>query len=254
MNMQSANIRKSLAVAGWALAFFLFSAAAEDPADKLLAEIDDNLWANTKTITGSLIIDNGRQERVLTWEVWMEGVERSFSHYLSPPREKGTKMLKIADRLWLYTPRTDRKLLIAGHLMRQSMFGSDLSYEDMMEDKKLSRAYKASLEPCAAGEEQPCAVLFLVARDEDITYHSRRLWVDPEKKTVRREELYARGGKLLKTVEFLDYRPIDSRLFPRRMIFRDKLKENTKTTYVFDSIEFDVPLPDDIFSQSRLKR
>ena len=138
--------------------------AGESDAQRLLTAVDDNLWSNTKTITGRLIIDNGRRERVLTWEVWMEGVERSFSHYLSPPREKGTKMLKIEDKLWLYTPRTDRKILIAGHLMRQSMFGSDLSYEDMMEDKKLSRAYRASLEPCAASEETPCAVLYLLGR------------------------------------------------------------------------------------------
>ncbi len=159
--------------------------AGESDAQRLLTAVDDNLWSNTKTITGRLIIDNGRRERVLTWEVWMEGVERSFSHYLSPPREKGTKMLKIEDKLWLYTPRTDRKILIAGHLMRQSMFGSDLSYEDMMEDKKLSRAYRASLEPCTASEEAPCAVLYLLALDEGTTYHSRRLWVDPEKKIVR---------------------------------------------------------------------
>lgn len=228
--------------------------AGENDAQRLLTAVDDNLWSNTKTITGRLIIDNGRRERVLTWEVWMEGVERSFSHYLSPPREKGTKMLKIEDKLWLYTPRTDRKILIAGHLMRQSMFGSDLSYEDMMEDKKLSRAYRASLEPCTASEEAPCAVLYLLALDEGTTYHSRRLWVDPEKKIVRRQELYAKSGKLLKTVDFLDYRPIGQRLFPKKMVFRDRLKENTKTTYVFDSIEFDVSIPEGTFSQLQLKR
>jgi len=239
-----------LMVLSWALA----AGAGEGDAQRLLMAVDDNLWSNTKTITGRLIIDNGRRERVLSWEVWMEGVERSFSHYLSPPREKGTKMLKIEDKLWLYTPRTDRKILIAGHLMRQSMFGSDLSYEDMMEDKKLSRAYRATLEPCDAAEETPCVVLFLVALDEGTTYHSRRLWVDPEKKTVRRQELYAKSGKLLKTVDFLDYRPIGHRLFPKKMVFRDRLKENTKTTYVFDTIEFDVAIPEDTFSQARLKR
>jgi outer membrane lipoprotein-sorting protein len=251
----NATMANLLMVAAALVFTFAQSAGAqESDAQRLLAAVDDNLWSNSKTITGRLIIDNGRRERVLTWEVWMEGVERSFSHYLSPPREKGTKMLKVEDKLWLYTPRTDRKILIAGHLMRQSMFGSDLSYEDMMEDKKLSRAYRASLETCGAGEEPPCVALYLVALDEDTTYHSRRLWVDPEKKIVRRQELYARGGKLLKTVEFLDYRPLGHRLFPRRMVFRDKLKENTKTTYVFETIEFDVPIPEDMFSQSRLKR
>ena len=215
---------------------------------------DDNLWANTKHIEGQLIIDNGRKERVLTWEAWMEGVERSFTDYKSPPREKGTKMLKIDDKLWMYTPRTDRKILIAGHMLRQSMMGSDLSYEDMMEDKKLSASYAATLEGNAEVRGTECCVLLLVAHDKTTTYQMRRLWVDPEKEIVLREEMYAKGGKLLKKVEFLDYRPLGERLFPRRMIFRDALKENTKTTYVFDTIEFDVEIPTKYFSQSILKR
>lgn len=224
-----------------------------DP-QKLLEEVDDNLWSNTKYIEGRLIIDNGRKERVLTWEHWMEGVDRAYSHYKSPPREKGTKMLKLVDKLWMYTPRTDRKILIAGHLLRQSMMGSDLSYEDMMEDKKLSAAYTASFVAKEDLRGAECCVLHLVAHDKTTTYQTRKLWVDVDRKIVFRQELYAKGGKLLKDVEYLDYRPLGKRLFPRQMIFRDLLKENTKTTYMFDEIEFDVNIPKKYFSQSILKR
>ena len=61
----------------------------------LLEAVDDNLWSNTKYIEGRLIINNGRLERTLEMVSWMEGVERSYSFYKSPPRERGTKMLKI---------------------------------------------------------------------------------------------------------------------------------------------------------------
>ncbi len=230
------------------------SQSQELDAQKLLEAVDDNLWSNTKYIEGRLIIDNGRKERILTWEHWMEGVDRAYSNYLSPPREKGTKMLKIVDKLWMYTPRTDRKLLIAGHLLRQSMMGSDLSYEDMMEDKKLSAAYKATFVTTEDLRGTECCVLLLEAHDKTTTYQSRKLWINREEKTVLRQELYAKGGKLLKDVEYLDYRPLGKRMFPRKMIFRDLLKENTKTTYIFDTIEFDIKIPAKYFSQSILKR
>jgi len=221
---------------------------------KLLEDVDDNMWSNSKYIEGRLIIDNGRKERVLTWEHWMEGVDRAYSHYTSPPREKGTKMLKIEDKLWMYTPRTDRKILIAGHLLRQSMMGSDLSYEDMMEDKKLSAAYTATFVAKEDLRGTECCVLHLVAHDETTTYQTRKLWVDVDRKIVFRQELYAKGGKLLKDIEFLEYRTLGKRLFPRKMIFRDLLKENTKTTYMFDEIIFDIDIPEQYFSQSILKR
>jgi hypothetical protein len=237
------------------LFLFVVPAFAEEiNAQKLLEQVDDNLWANTKFISGRLIIDNGRKVRTLTQDSWMEGVDRSYSHYKSPAREKGTKMLKIGGQLWMYTPRTDRKILIAGHLLRQSMMGSDLSYEDMMEDHKLSHSYSATLEAFEEFGGINCAVLHLVARDKETTYQTRKAWIDPDKRIVLKEERFAKSGKLLKRIEFRDYGKIDHRLFPRTMVFRDMLKEGTQTTYKFDVIEFDVEIPEKYFSQSILKR
>lgn len=242
-----------LALAG--LFIFVATANAEEiDAQKMLERVDDNLWANTKFITGRLIIDNGRKIRTLVQDSWMKGVDRSYSHYKSPAREKGTKMLKIGGKLWMYTPRTDRKILIAGHLLRQSMMGSDLSYEDMMEDHKLSRSYSATFEGFEDFSGTRCAVLHLVARDKKTTYQTRKVWISPENNTVLKEERFAKSGKLLKRIVFKDYEEIGSRLFPRTMVFRDMLKENTKTSYKFDLIKFDVEIPAKYFSQSILKR
>ncbi len=241
------------------LVMFMFlipvlSSAEEVDAQKLLEEIDANMWSDTKHIEGRLIIDNGRRVRELKQETWMEGVTKSFSRYLSPARERGTKMLKIKNKLWLYTPQTDRKILISGHLLRQSMMGSDLSYEDMMEDVKVSRAYQATFEGYEDFEGKQVAILELKAKKADSTYQTRKVWADPERYVVLKEIRFAKSGKPLKMVEFLDYHPIEGRLFPREMVFRDLLKTDTKTTYAFDSIQFDVEIPGRYFSQSILKR
>ena len=244
------------------LGFFFFSLASSPSlksaeaidAQKLLEQVDDNLWSHTKFISGRLIIDNGRKIRTLTQDSWMEGINRSYTHYKSPAREKGTKMLKIKGKLWMYTPRTDRKILIAGHLLRQSLMGSDLSYEDMMEDHKLSKSYTATFDSFANIETIKCAVLNLTARDKKTTYQTRKVWINPEDKTVLKEERSAKSGKLLKRILFKDYEIIGTRKFPRTMIFKDLLKENTKTTYKFDVIEFDIEIPPSYFSQSILKR
>ncbi len=239
--------------------FFYFvslGATEEISAQKLLELVDENLWAETKFVSGRLIIDNGRKTRTLTQDSWMEGFTRSYSYYKSPAREKGTKMLKIGDKLWMYTPRTDRKILIAGHLLRQSMLGSDLSYEDMMEDHKLSHSYRATFS--AQGFEDfagvRCAILNLLARDKKTTYQTRQVWINQGENIVLKEERFAKSGKLLKRVLFEDYEKIGDRLFPRTMIFRDMLKENTRTVYKFDNIEFDIDIPARYFSQSILKR
>ncbi len=221
---------------------------------RLLVAVDNNMWATTKHIDGRLIIDNGRRVRELAMESWMEGVTRSYSVYKSPARERGTKMLKLDRKLWMYTPQTDRKILIAGHMLRQSMMGSDLSYEDMMEDEKLSESYTGTID----GEEELDGVKVLVitlkARRKSKTYQILKIWADPVRTVVLKEEAYAKSGKLLKTIEFKEFRSIGKRLFPKRMIFRDMLKNNTKTTYMFDEIEFGIKIPKKYFSLRVLKR
>ena len=47
---------------------------------------------------------------------------------------------------------------------------------------------------------------------------------------------------LIKDVEFLGYRLVGKRLFPKKMVFRDLLKQNTQTTYIFDVIKFDIKI------------
>ena len=81
-----------------------------------------------------------------------------------------------------------------------------------------------------------------------------RSWINQEKRIVLKEERFAKSGKLLKRILFKDYEKMGNRLFPRTMVFRDMLKENTQTTYKFDVIEFDVEIPAKYFSQSILKR
>ena len=75
------------------------SVAQEINAMHLLEAIDTNLWSKTKYINGHLIIDNGRRVRSLEVDTWMEGVDKSYSFYKSPPREKGTQMLKMQNLL-----------------------------------------------------------------------------------------------------------------------------------------------------------
>lgn len=49
----------------------------------------------------------------------VKGDHKGYTEYLAPAREKGTKMLKLENQLWIYSPATDRTIQIAGHMLRQ---------------------------------------------------------------------------------------------------------------------------------------
>lgn len=222
--------------------------------DEILKKVDRNMFSDTKIVVSRMVIHGERGSRTVEAKSWQRGARESFSEFLAPIREKGTKMLKLQDMLWTYTPSTDRTVLISGHMLRQSVMGSDLSYEDMMEDPHLPNLYsaKTSAEEIVGG--RPCWVLDLAAKVEEIAYYSRKVWVDKERNLMLKENLYAKSGKLLKTVVVREVMEVQKRWVANSIIYKDVLKEGEGTEFLVGSVAFDVDIPEYLFSKAALKK
>jgi outer membrane lipoprotein-sorting protein len=238
------------------LSFLVVSAGyAQYPdGNEILKKIDNNMSARSKIVQSRMVIHGARGSRTVVSKSWIEGVDRSFTEYLAPPREKGTKMLKLEDQLWTYSPQTDRTIRIAGHLLRQSVMGSDLSYEDYMEDPEMSNIYDATVIAETQIEDRECWVLDLVAQEENVAYYKRKLWVDKTRFVPLKEELYSKSDKLLKNLIIKKVERLEDRWYPSHMIFKDVMKSGEGTEFIVDSIELDVSISPYIFSKAALRK
>ena len=223
-------------------------------ANQILEKVDQNMVSKNQVATSQMIIHGRRNDRTITSKGWTEGSEKSLSDYLSPAREEGTKMLKLEDQLWIYSPSSDRTILISGHMLRQSVMGSDLSYEDMMEDRKLTEVYNAKVTGEEKIEDRDAWVLELEAKVDDATYQSRKIWVDQERYVPLKEELYAKSGQLLKKTTMKDVEQIDGRWYPKTVVYKDMLKDGEGTEFTLVDVKFDQDIPEYIFSKAALKR
>ena len=222
---------------------------------EIITAMDDNLNAKSRVMTSKMIVHGRRSSRTIESKNWVIGINQAFTEYLSPPREAGTKMLKLEDKLWTYSPQTDRVIQISGHMLRQSVMGSDMSYNDMMEDRPLLELYEAILEGSVIIDGRDHWIMLLKAKVKGLSYPQRRSWIDKEYLLPMKEELYAKSGKLLKTATMDGIKKIQGRWFPSRYLFKDELKRNSKgTEWHIDDIQFDVNIPDKRFSKSNLRK
>lgn len=223
--------------------------------EEILKLVDNNLVIDQAVSISTMIVHGRRGTRTIKSKSWAKGRDKAFVEYLSPAREKGRKMLKIGDKLWTYTPEpSDRIITISGHLLRQSVMGSDLSYEDMMENHKLTEMYDARLTGREDINGRPCWVLELTAKKKDVAYHTRKIWVDSGRWLPLREERFARSGRLLKTTEITEVFKIDNRWYPKKMIFKDKLSKGKGTEYIIESIDFNVEIPEYMLTKAALRQ
>ena len=238
------------------LIFFSSTAYAESLSGvEILERIDKNYDAKSRISTATMVIKGRRGSRTITSKSWAQGTDKAFTKYLSPPREKDTKMLKLGDELWIWSPSADRTIKIAGHMLRQSLMGSDVSYEDFMEDPQLKNSYDVVVTGEDKVSDRDCYVLQLTAKkDVSVSYHKRKIWVDKERYLPLQQELFAKSGKILKRFTINETIKVDKRWYPKRMTFKDVLKKGEGTAIVLDSLQFDVDIPAHVFSKASLRK
>ncbi|MCX6333531.1 MAG: outer membrane lipoprotein-sorting protein [Bacteroidia bacterium] len=236
------------------ITIFLMVPLFSQPSGKeILNLIDKNLSAKTQIMTVKMVISGARGSRTIEFKSWAEGEEKAFTEYTNPAREKGTKMLKLEDKLWIFSPSTDRIIQITGQMLRQSVMGSDLSYEDMMEDPGLSSHYNASVTGSDTLQNRKCWILQLNAVNKGEAYEVRKLWVDQERSIPLKEELFGKSGKLLKRTQLYNITRIQGRWYPMKVVYKDMLKTGDGTQFIIESIKLDEIIPATIFSKASLK-
>ena len=233
----------------------LFGQSDQLSVEEIIVAMDNNLNAKSRIMKSKMIVKGRRSTRTIESKNWVIGANKAFTEYLSPPREAGTKMLKLDDKLWTYSPQTDRVIQISGHMLRQSVMGSDMSYNDMMEDRPIQDLYNATLEGSVNMNGRKHWILYLEAKIDGLSYPKRRSWIDVEYLLPMKEELYAKSGKLLKTATMGGVKKIQDRWFPSRFLYKDELKRNSKgTEWVIEDISFDMNVPSNRFTKAMLRK
>jgi len=210
-------------------------------------------FASRSSVARMLIItpDGTREKK---FRSFARGEQDSLLVFEKPARDKGTKFLKIAGQLWIYFPRTEKTVKIAGHLLRQSMLGSDFSYEDITENRSVLEDYDGTLHASEEFGGEPCHVIHLKEKTRGMSYPERRYWISKKTYLPLREERYAKNGRLLKIATFTDVRQFGESHYPTRFIMEDTLKEGSRTEIILDELHFSIPEPEGVFDKRNLRR
>ncbi|MHB1351509.1 MAG: outer membrane lipoprotein-sorting protein [Desulfobulbaceae bacterium] len=224
-------------------------------AREILARIDD-LWRSTSsTATLRMVVKTEHYTRTMVMESWTKGREKSLVRIVSPLKEKGTVSLKNDDTLYTYLPKTDRVIRLTTGMMMGSWMGSHFTNDDLVKESRLAEDYDPEITFEGTLDGQEIVEFALIPKPEAPVVWGKIVIV------VRAGDLlplvsryYDEEMTLARTLDFLDIREMGGRLLPvvLRMVPADKPGEFTEMTY--QAIDFDVDLPDSLFSLMQLRR
>jgi outer membrane lipoprotein-sorting protein len=221
--------------------------------DEILKRMDANTSYRTIEYDGTLAIYAGETVRTKEMKATAMGTSKALAEFTNP-EDKGTKFLKIDKNLWIYFPSEQDTVKISGHMLKEGMMGSDVSYQDALESDDLFKKYAVTVSGEDTVDGRPCYVLTLDATVKDVQYETRKMWVDEERFVALKQEMHAKSGKLLKVSRVLEVQQIGDRFFPIRAEISDQLKQGSRTQFIMADVRLDVPVSETMFSLRNLGR
>lgn len=218
---------------------------------EILSRIRENLRYETSQFTAQIEIKKGK--RVLTKSFKGFSLGNDFYIEFTNPEDKGVKYLKLKNDLYIYLPDIDDVVRMSGDMLKQSFMGSDLSYEDLMQEDPL-KYYKVISLSDTTLEGYTYSILELLDTTGTAPYYRVRMIVDVNRYIWIKEELYTKSGRKIKELEALNYRKIKGKLYPVETIIRDLRIKDSHTKFTLKEVDFEITVPRNLFRVENLKR
>ncbi|MCL7488584.1 MAG: outer membrane lipoprotein-sorting protein [Desulfobulbaceae bacterium] len=223
-------------------------------AREVLEKIDD-LWRSSSSKARlQMEVKTEHYTRTMIMDSWSKGRDMSLVRIVLPLKEKGTVSLKNGNTMYTYLPKTDRVIRLTSGMMMGSWMGSHFTNDDLVKESRLSDDYEPEItfEGIRDGED---IIEFALLPHHDAPVVWGKIVI-----TVRADDYlpvdslyYDEDMILARTLTFSDVKEMGGRLIPvvLHMVPADKPDEYTELIYL--QVDFDIGLPDSLFSIMQLR-
>ncbi len=233
----------------------IHSVSADTPENmdvrELIRRVETQYMGRTSRALLRMKVITESWSREMTMETWSEGRDKFIAKILTPKKDHGVATLKIENDMWNYLPKIDRLMKIPSSLMGDRWMGSHLTNDDMVKGDKIDKLYDFELEKI---EEHIATVHCTPKPDAAVVWGSITYIVDMEKSIPVTVDYYDEDGEPVRTIEFDNVENISGRWVPLIMRIKPVESPGELTEMIYESLEFDIDLEDDLFSISSLRR
>ncbi|MCX6127907.1 MAG: outer membrane lipoprotein-sorting protein [Proteobacteria bacterium] len=210
-------------------------------ADEILKKADE-IRAPSESYRMEVTVDSSDQSQ-FRFEIKIGGKESSLIRTLSPSREVGKNFLMIHEDMWAYVPNIKRSLRVA---LNQKLTGQAANGD-------ISRmTWVGDYTPTLEAQNAESWTLLLKAQRRGLTYDGIRIWVNKANFRPINGEYLTMQGKVLKRVEFTEYKEIAGNTRPTKIIIKNA--ERNDEVSVLKIIEMEkASFPSTLFTQNNLQ-
>jgi hypothetical protein len=219
--------------------------------ESIVRKLEANQVFDTSTLDARLSVTNRFGVTESVFRAWARKGGDTLIEITAGP-DRGQKVLRQGPNVYLYFPEAEDVVWLKGSALKDSMMGSDFSYEDLTKDGSILGRFDATLEGNEVFDGAECYRVRLVAKTRNETYAREDLLVDARRFVTRKAILYSASGKPIRELVAADVRTVSGKNVPFTTKMRDLLKKDSVTEMTIERIEIGIPLPDSYFNREEL--
>ena len=233
---------------------FLSPSMAQEPdAAQLIREAMDHWRGLTSYSDMTMTIHRPDWERSMTMRSWSKGDKLSLVRVVEPKKDAGNGTLTNDNNMWTYTPRINRIIKVPSSMMSQSWMGSDFSNKDISKSTDIIDQYEHEL---VGVEERDGHVYYTVSsvpHEEAAVVWGKEVLTVRDDYVLIEQQFWDQDGVLVKSMKTLEVEEMGGRAVARVMRMAKAETPGEWTQLTANSIEFDLDLPENLFTLSNLR-
>ncbi|MBZ5556255.1 MAG: outer membrane lipoprotein-sorting protein [Acidobacteriia bacterium] len=220
--------------------------------DAVLARLDDLYRSKSSIARMEVIVTSPRSTRTMRLKAWTRGEDEALIVIEAPPREEGTATLRVGANLWNFLPRIARTIRVPPSMMLGSWMGTDFTNDDLVKESSMHKDFASRID--RRSDAPQGWWLRLDVRPGIVGRWARIDILLDEAELPVEEHHFDRKGRLARVITFDEIKTLGGRRLPSHMTLTPVDTPGQRTEMRYLEAQFNVALPDDTFSLSRLER
>ena len=233
---------------------FLSPSMAQDPdATQLIRNAMDHWRGLTSYSDMTMTIHRPDWERSMTMLSWSKGDKLSLVRIVEPKKDAGNGTLLNDNNMWTYTPKINRIIKVPSSMMSQSWMGSDFSNKDINKSTDIIDQYDHELITTEERDGHVYYTISSVPHEEAAVVWGKEVLTVRDDYVLIEQQFWDQDGVLVKSMKTLEVVEMGGRAVAKVMRMGKVDTPGEWTQLTANSIEFDLELPDNLFTLSNLR-
>ena len=192
-------------------------------------------------------------ERSMSMRAWSEGDKLSLVRVEKPKKDAGNGTLLKDNDMWTYSPKINRIIKIPSSMMSQGWMGSDFSNKDISKSTEILDHYEHNLTARANIDGHTVYTIEAIPHEDAAIVWGKEVLKIRDDFVMLEEQYWDQDGVLVKVMQTREIVEMGGRTVARVLRMGKVETPEEWTEMMVSEIEFDLELPNGIFTLSNLR-